>query len=507
MHQESSKENAKGRLNITDASALPSTASWANRGATGSSNSKATSASQTTAKPPASSPNVANATLSEKKPDHSALFANSSHHGQEQKGPSAPSKADTTAKKRPEPTMLNTQQALLKRLISNINSPSFRFSFDEKAFTKDELAAIIRCPTMIDPYGGVKRRLMREKEAERLKQQLEAQTKLQGGSSSTNIRQEENAEEGSLGFRDGPEGSHKFATGEGIHKPLELSSAVDGLGDHMLDVENSSSNLDALQRRQLALLNSSGIAAAASLGRLGGSGTGLGSFQEQPPSAFQTQMSDPLQGHTRQSSRYSFANDSVKPNPTPRLPAVQQQASQSSQPLYTSGVQGPPPGLKTAGTPPVSGGGMFAQGHGFTSNMSAGFGSSKEPNAEIQIRGRSATGSGHDASKREYLLSLQNHSRVSQSTAPAPGLPTSLLSPFTGVYQAVAPVKQKKGKKHRYANTSSSGSGVADLADPSILQARLHQHNGGIGQGLLGGQNQGGYNQSSSLYSSAHGRW
>jgi len=58
--------------------------------------------------------------------------------------------------------------------------------------------------------------------------------------------------------------------------------------------------------------------------------------------------------------------------------------------------------------------------------------------------------------------------------------------------------QKKKGKKHRHANTSSSGgSGLVDLADPSILQARMHptgQSNAGVGQGLFGGQSQGGYN-------------
>ena len=37
---------------------------------------------------------------------------------------------------------------------------------------------------------------------------------------------------------------------------------------------------------------------------------------------------------------------------------------------------------------------------------------------------------------------------------------------------------------------------LVDLADPGILQARMshQQSNAGVGQGLFGGQNQGGYN-------------
>ena len=67
--------------------------------------------------------------------------------------------------------------------------------------------------------------------------------------------------------------------------------------------------------------------------------------------------------------------------------------------------------------------------------------------------------------------------------------------------------QKKKGKKHRHANTSSSGGGVVDLADPSILQARMHQNAGGAGQGPFGGQNQGGYHQSNTMYGGGYGRW
>ena len=150
---------------------------------------------------------------------------------------------------------------------------------------------------------------------------------------------------------------------------------------------------------------------------------------------------------------------------------------------------------------------MFAQGHGFTSNMNTGFGAAKDANADMLMRGRSGTGSGHE-SKREYLLSLQNSSHRSPPSAPAPGLLNSLYGSYLRTYQDPGLVKQKKkGKKHRHANTSSSGGGVVDLADPSVLQARMHQNAGGAGQGLFGGQNQGGYNQSNAMYGGGYGRW
>jgi len=55
----------------------------------------------------------------------------------------------------------------------------------------------------------------------------------------------------------------------------------------------------------------------------------------------------------------------------------------------------------------------------------------------------------------------------------------------------------------------SHDSGKLDLADPSILQARMQhqqQSNAGVGQGLFGGQAQGGYNPSM-MYGTGFTRW
>ncbi|KAK4155706.1 hypothetical protein C8A00DRAFT_41724 [Chaetomidium leptoderma] len=150
------------------------------------------------------------------------------------------------------------------------------------------------------------------------------------------------------------------------------------------------------------------------------------------------------QGHNRQGSRFSFANDgreaasatSVKLAANPRIMAQQSSMMPSSfhnQPggqYYASSMPGPPPGLKSTGTPP----GVFGQ-HGFGS--AAFGGASKDTNEMLQLfRGRGASSQAHDAGK-------------------------------------------------------------LDLADPSILQARMQsqqhlqqQSNAGLGQGLFGGQSQ-----------------
>ncbi|EEH38387.2 hypothetical protein PAAG_01308 [Paracoccidioides lutzii Pb01] len=243
-----------------------------------------------------------------------------------------------------------------------------------------------------------------------------------------------------------------------------------------------------------------------------------------------------LHGHVRQSSRFSFVNDANAKNAAnQRLVNQQTSTMQATTPnplnaptsqhglgnhYFVSGVQGPPPGLKTAGTPPISGGGMFAQGHGFTSTMnsSLSLGAKQDSNPDLMrelMRGRSGTSGGggiqaHEAAKSEFMFPFIQMHNTPPPLAPVSGLLSSLYGHHAGSHQDSGPQKQRKrGKKHRHANTSSGGGGVVDLADPSILQARMHQSAASAtpGQGLYGSQGQGGYNHSSMVYGGGFGRW
>ncbi|KAI1504657.1 hypothetical protein F5X99DRAFT_405656 [Biscogniauxia marginata] len=239
-----------------------------------------------------------------------------------------------------------------------------------------------------------------------------------------------------------------------------------------------------------------------------------GSFADQmPPGISQPSSLFQGQGHGRQQSRFSFANENttgsvnVKSTGDPRYMAQQTsmmpssyRGSQPGSQLYATSVPGPPPGLKSSGTPPGSGG-MFGQGHSFGGSA---FGAVSKDNSnellQSLIRGRGAGSSQtHDAGKREYFSSFHNQYPSSTSStpapAPAPGLLASLYATQPGAFPDYGPKQKKKGKKHRHANTSSSGgSALVDLADPSILQARMHHQqqgtNIGVGQGLFGGQTQ-----------------
>ena len=255
-----------------------------------------------------------------------------------------------------------------------------------------------------------------------------------------------------------------------------------------------------------------------------------GSFVDQMPPGLPAQQSSLFQGqgHGRHGSRFNFgANDTssstnVKIAADPRILAQQTSMmptsyrSQPGGPFYTGGgsMPGPPPGLKTSGTPPV-GGSMFGQGHGFGGSA---FGSKENSNELLQslIRGRGAgNGQAQDAGKREYLSFSNQYPSSSTSSTPAPasGLMATLYGTQPGAFRDFGLKQKKKGKKHRHANTSSSGgSGLVDLADPSIVHAGGLRHqqqgnNAGVGQGLFGGQSQGGYNPNMMYGSGGYGRW
>jgi CCR4-NOT transcription complex subunit 4 len=516
MMRQSSKDEVNSRKGSTDASALPSSVNWANPHAPVV-RTRRTSQAASRSSP---SPQIANATMASHKPEEPKADETTNTPPNQQlptrPTPLVPSPANNAAPKatstgEAKKNSRKRRDSVLDQLIASVNSPEFRFVFDDSAFSPEELAALERHSVMIDPFGGVKLRLKREREAAERAKQEEAHMKAPAGSQSKASANEEAVEDeplesGSLALGGEPEdNSRSVAARSAIQRPSQPSSTNTFLNDQFSGLNGRS--LTPHQRQQMAQLGSSNLQQAPGLGHPAAQAFSAGAFEFDPRSALSQSHHESSHGHARQHSRFNFSStDSAKPN-TARYPT--QQPSAGSQHFYASGVQGPPPGLKTAGTPPISGGGMFAQGHGFTSNMNAGFGTVKDTNTDMLIRGRSGTNTGHDISKREYLLSFQNTNlRSPPPSAPAPGLLNSLYGQYAGAYQDPGLVKQKKkGKKHRHANTSSSGGGVVDLADPSILQARLHQSGAGAGQGLFGGQNQGGYSQSNMAYRGGYGGW
>ncbi|KAF2227396.1 hypothetical protein BDZ85DRAFT_2866 [Elsinoe ampelina] len=352
-------------------------------------------------------------------------------------------------------------------------------AFDTSSFTEEHRKVADHMPCMIDPSGGRKRRLARTRIEEEQQRRLEER-----------VAQEENEEQlqrsGSLQLGGEPD--------DPAHGQQHAIQPPQSGGGQDLDNELSQLNLNARgmtpAQQQLLLQR---FQSSPSQQSVGSQQAGFqGQFgQANPP------------GHARNVSRFSFANESsaatsVKPVANSKL--MQQQSAMmppqtgnafGQQPFYTSTVSGPPPGLKTTGTPPVSGGGMFGQGHGFATS-GLGYGSnmpSRNSNDEMmrELFRRRDLG-GQDAGKREYMSSSLSHTSASSTPTAAPGLLNFPFHAQNAFQDASSQKSKKKGKKHRHANTSSSGGGVGDVADPSILQARLHQGNTLGSQGSYGGQ-------------------
>ncbi|TVY37280.1 General negative regulator of transcription subunit [Lachnellula subtilissima] len=481
MHRESSKDGSDSG----DGSALPSSASWANKGVQQRSRRGSHATSGATSSPAASQAMPATAeVMEEPAPVEEAVPE-----------PSNPAPVSETESPSPRP---HKNQEFAELLLAITSLPSIQtISIPELPF-----------PPLFDTNGGAKRRAMREQNEEEARLNIE-QESLSDIRSTAEPLEEEEPESGSLQLGGEPEDSGREIPQGFQRRPsaqLPIQRTNNGPGAPGLVFPRNLSNLSSingrtltLQQRDLLLNNqnpSSSFADQFSPGMGGQSNQSTGLFQQQ--------------GHNRQSSRFNFSNEnpslpSIKPSANPKLMA--QQSSMMPSVNHTQGSQfygssmPPPPGLKSAGTPPAG----FGQNHGFGGSMGGASAFNRVPKGNESemlqdiFRGRSNVGAGqsHDTGKREFMFPsfLQQYPSASSTPAPASGL-ASLYGSQPGAFHDYSQKQKKKGKKHRHANTSSSGGGgLVDLADPSILQARMQhqqQSNAGVGPGgLFGSQAQG----------------
>ena len=536
------RDDAMSRSDSGDGSALPSSASWAAKNPQTESSRSSQAASVA-----APSPIITHASVPQQPAETRSVppGAESPTRNTESE-----SQLQPTATRQCPPEPPHPLESTMKTFMTS----SFKFTFDRSIYTDEELREIDSYPPLFDDRGGIVRyRMEQERERERQKQEEERNT--QGVMSA--VEEDEAPASGSLQLGGEPEtqdepkdtsGRMSAQQRSAIQPPFGTSSQFP-FGGSNFPTHNAANLTRTLtpQQHQLSLLRSQSSRQSpinTSQFQQGYTGnTSLHHHQQSNPFQMQnqSQVFNTAQGHTRHASRYTFANDTssastaVKPAANPQLMAQQSAMMPTNQGktfqnqalhqpnvhgnTFYSGVQGPPPGLKSSGTPPISGGGMFGQGHGFASAMggSSGFGGnigSKNSNEELvrqllRDRNGSINGQGTDAGKREFKFPFAQQSMTSD--APAPSLLSSLYGSQLGThhgYQDHNLQKQKKkGKKHRHANTSSSGGGgIVDLADPSILQARMHH--GAAGQGQFGAQGQGGF-PNNMIYGGGYGggRW
>lgn len=528
------RQDSNDTSSPTETPGLPATASWGSKAAQERRASRSTTASNP-------SPMTTNAVLAPQAPQASkaSKTEETSKKKGKEKEKSAQTSKSTTPQPPPVPRPPKPRISGFDGLLKTISDPDFRFVFSSAVLSEEEFKAVTEYPQILDPNGGAKRRAMREKEKEVAAQrqtetQAASQQQLQPAAAAEGEEHETTAG-GSLQLGGEPEESHHTGTGQpnqhAIAPPGQQSLGGNLFGQNASLAEDFGNlglgNTRGLTQQQQHLLLSNFKSGPQSAGLV----SNFQNNQAQPTHA----QAGNAPGHARHASRFSFANDSASASASVQPVANQKLMSQQSsmmpknanqfhqlsqhQPLggqfYTSGVQGPPPGLKATGTPPVSGGGMFSQGHGFaTGGLGYGANAAGRNNNDALyqdlLRGRNMDGGGRvaDAGKRESMFpSFLNQHPTTSTPAPAPGLLSFPYGPSPGAYQESGSQKsKKKGKKHRHANTSSSGGGVVDVQDPSILQARLHQGGGMVGQGLYG-QGQGGYSSLNYSNYGGAGRW
>jgi len=479
MARSSSKDGSEN----DDASALPSSASWARNPQVQARSRRGSHATSGAASSPAISTSLPVTAEAAESAESAILEEPTEIPTPPTEETAVPTPAPSEA---PAPTEQDPREAVFARLFKAMSDCPFpRFPQRDQAYWD-------QYPPLFDPRGGEKRRAMREEEENRLAEEQEEQIDV------PDLSEGEPESSGSLALGGEPE-----------------------------DREHGRETRASAQRRGSVPVH------ARQEGQLGGAAAygfnygSIGNRSAAPPAPFRSQgsfaehlppgissQSNLFQGqggHSRQSSsRFNFAGEnasnttSVKLAANPRIMAQQSSMmppalhSQQSNAYYSASMPGPPPGLKSTGTPPS----MF--GHSFGGAPGFGSGASKDNGQLLQdiIRTRGqASGQAHDAGKREYPLSSFSHQyppSTSSSPAPAaPGFSASLYGAPPGAFQDFGAKQKKKGKKHRHANTSSSGgSALVDLADPSILRMQHQQSGAGVGQGLFGGQAQGGYNPS-----------
>lgn len=481
---------------VIDRPALPSTASWAS-------------------KPIQQQPSRAESRVPSGSTDPATISAMPApvqpEAEQPQQAPTQPAAAapSTTAQvvpKQPRPRKPRNESPLLN-LLKNFSIDDFKFVFSVSSLPAADLEIVKNYPPLFDQNGGAKRRLRREREEEQRRLEQQAQQFQQPPA----LEQEEDNPEmsGSLQLGGEPEERAPLGQSGSAIRPPGHDGGLDQrfqFGGVSSPAGISERGLTPQQHQQLLLQTMK-------------SPIDQSAFANQQAS-FQQPTNPP--GHQRNVSRFSFANDtasaltSVKPVANPKL--LSQQSSimpqqgfggQQNQQFYTSNVQGPPPGLKTTGTPPVSGGMTFGQGHGFaTGGLQYGAGATgRNANEEMMrnlLRGRDAGsigGGGNVEAKRElqqHFTSPPNHysaaayPSVSQQPAAYGQQQPPSAPPGYSVFSDGEKQQRgkKKSKKHaRQHGTNSSSSSVMDggAADHShLLQSRFQAATGGLAGGAAG---------------------
>lgn len=306
------------------------------------------------------------------------------------------------------PPSLPKKKSLLREFAEGLTD-EWIFAFDNDSLDDDQRDLLNMIPPLIDPCGGARRKVTPKQRIEQSTQDTDSQVVTQALSA---IDPDENPASGSLQLGGEPEETADLRQRQAAIRPPSLdnvTSPVFGIEHTLSPPTNPAATARGMTPAQQQHLL-------------------LQSFKSGSPSYLNQGHPSSGSGHTRQASRFSFANESTAsanvkpvanqkllsqqnsmlPSGTPHNPLTHQQSNSQ---MFSSGVQGPPPGLKATGTPPVSGGGMFGQGHGFaTAGLNYGVNASGRNANDDMMRelmrnrgGSAGNGPASDASRRKFI--------------------------------------------------------------------------------------------------------
>ena len=199
MHRQDSNDTSSSSQ---DAPGLPATASWGSKAVLERRASRSTIASNP-------SPLVTNAVpaQSAKTPKPEDPPRKNGKEKEKREAKEKERSAQTSKSATPQPAQIpavrpsNTRGNPLNSLLKTICAPDFKFVFSSASLTDEDFKAIMEFPQLLDPRGGAKRRVMREKEKEKeLALQREAETEAKPASQQASaVEQEDNDNEATAG--------------------------------------------------------------------------------------------------------------------------------------------------------------------------------------------------------------------------------------------------------------------------------------------------------------------
>lgn len=313
--------------------------------------------------------------------------------------------------------------AIWAGLMKNLAETKFSFKLDRKAFDPHTLAIVDNHPPLFNLNQGVLQ-IMKRKERE-----AQAAANV-GNSESTAAPNEDDVQFGSGSLQLGGEPEHgddflgqrnsRGQTPFGMFNDSQYLDRQATVTNGFVNPALSGRSLTPQQQRNISLLKTGSLHTESSDDQTRGPDASTNQHHSQLSNPFQSQNQqlNTLSRHRHQTSRFNFSPESNFVSGPVKPATNAQMLNQMSQPnnkgfsatqpgmqsTFYSGAQGPPPGLKASGTPPISGGGMFGQGHGFASPMggASGFsgnvGKNSDENARDLLRHRSSG----EAGKREF---------------------------------------------------------------------------------------------------------